>query len=260
MDLQRHLSLNVSFRIMRLSCFSSVLVLAFMGNLLVMSPARAQEASDIFTPPALTEYMGRPVAQTMHWTGSGWLVRHKREREEAASLMRERLELKPGMVVCDLGCGNGYHAFPMARSVAPDGKVYGVEIQEPYLKMLEESARKQEIANFVPVLGLVHDPKLPDNTFDLMLLVDVYHEFSHPVHMLEAMKKALKPQGMIVLVEFRAEDESVPIKPEHKMTQEQMDREMVANGYRLVKSFDGLPWQHMRWYGKAENASAADKP
>jgi cyclopropane fatty-acyl-phospholipid synthase-like methyltransferase len=91
----------------------------------------------------------------MHYTGGAWLVRTKREREEAATLMREKLELKPGMVVCDLGCGNGYHTFPMAKAVAPGGKVYGVEIQEPYLKMLEETAKKEGVTNFVPVLAVI---------------------------------------------------------------------------------------------------------
>lgn len=223
------------------------------------APAPAVDPADAFAPPELTEYLGRTIAQTMHWSGSGWLIRHKREKEESASLMREKLELKPGMMVCDLGCGNGYHTFPMGKAVAPNGKVYGVEIQEPYLRMLEEGAKKQGVENFVPVLGKLHDPNLPDNTFDLMLLVDVYHEFSHPVHMLAAMKKALKPDGVVVLVEFRAEDDDVPIKPEHKMTKVQIDKEMTANGYRLVKSFDGLPWQHMLWYGKAASAENPNK-
>jgi ubiquinone/menaquinone biosynthesis C-methylase UbiE len=218
------------------------------GSAALSSPATAANT----TPPhpGVTEYMGRNVAQTMHYTGAAWLIRTKRDREEAATLMRSKLELKPGMTVCDLGCGNGYHTFPMAREVAPSGKVYGVEIQEPYLKMLEEAAKKQEVTNFVPVLGLLHDPQLPDNTFDLILLVDVYHEFSHPVEMLAAMRKALKPDGKLVLVEFRAEDESVPIKPEHKMSKAQINKELNANGYTCVKEFDELPWQHMMWFGK----------
>ncbi|TLD68267.1 class I SAM-dependent methyltransferase [Phragmitibacter flavus] len=203
-------------------------------------------------PPPVDVYMGRTVAQTMHFTGASWLVRHKRDREEAATLMREKLELKPGMMVCDLGCGNGYHTFPMAMSVAPEGKVYGVEIQEPYLDMLEERAKKLEVKNFVPVLGAVHDPKLPADTFDMILMVDVYHEFSHPEHMLKALHRALKPGGSLVLVEYRAEDESVPIKPEHKMSKEQILKELTANGYQLTKEFNELPWQHMMWFSRAE--------
>lgn len=220
-------------------------------------PAGTPTAETETVPPALTQYMGRVIAQTMHYTGSAWLIRTKRDREEAATLMRSKLELKPGMVICDLGCGNGYHTFPIAKSVAPTGKVYGVEIQEPYLKMLEEAAVRQQVSNFVPVLGELHDPKLPDNTMDLILLVDVYHEFSHPVQMLAAMRKALKPDGKIVLVEFRAEDEAVPIKPEHKMSKEQINRELNANGFTCVKEFDELPWQHMMWFGKADAADPA---
>ncbi len=199
-------------------------------------------------PQEVTEYMGREIAQTMHWQGASWLVRHKREKEEAASLMREKLELKPGMMVCDLGCGNGYHTFPMAKAVAPDGKVYGVEVQEPYLKMLDDGAKRNGVTNFVPILGEYYDPKLPDNAFDVILLVDVYHEFSYPEPMLQALRKALKPSGALVLVEYRAEDETVPIKPEHKMSKPQIMKELTANGYVLAKEYDGLPWQHMMWF------------
>jgi ubiquinone/menaquinone biosynthesis C-methylase UbiE len=218
--------------------------------------AKPQAAAKAEPPPGLTEYLGRTIAHTMHFTGADWLVRTEREREEAASLMREKLELKPGMMVCDVGCGNGYHSFPMAKAVAPSGKVYGVEIQEPYFKMLDDIAKKEGVTNFVPVLGEVHDPNLPENTFDLILMVDVYHEFSHPVHMLAALRKALKPDGKLVFLEYRKEDDSVPIKPEHKMTRAQVDKELTANGYKLVKEFEGLPWQHMLWYGKAELSPA----
>lgn len=222
----------------------SGLALAQTGNI---SPPAESAA-----PPALTEYLGRTIAQTMHWSGSSWLVRNKREREEASTLMREKLELKPGMVVCDLGCGNGYHTLPMAQSVAPNGKVYGSDVQPEMLKMLEARTKANGITNIVPVLGLYHDAKLPENTFDMILLVDVYHEFSHPVQMLAGIRKALKSDGQVVFIEFRSEDDSVPIKPEHKMTKAQLTRELVANGFKLTKEFDGLPWQHMMWYGKDE--------
>lgn len=248
---------------MQMTPFSFRRLFCVLGALALVAGAvrgQAQDSSSTEPPhPGLTEYLGRNVAQTMHYTGAAWLIRTKRDREEAATLMRSKLELKPGMIVCDLGCGNGYHTFPMAKEVAPSGKVYGVEIQEPYLKMLEEAAKKQEVTNFVPVLGLLHDPKLPDNTFDLILLVDVYHEFSHPVEMLAAMRKALKPDGKLVLVEFREEDESVPIKPEHKMSKAQVNKELNANGYTCVKEFDELPWQHMMWFGKTPESGAAVK-
>ncbi len=216
-----------------------------------MGIAQTQKDSGATVPPAVSEFMGREVAQTMHFSGSDWLVRHEREQEEAVTLMRRKLELKPGMVVCDMGCGNGYHAFPMAKAVAPGGKVYGVEIQEPYLKMLNDGAKKEGVTNFIPVLGLTYDPKLPEGAIDLILLVDVYHEFDHPKEMLAAMRKALKPDGVLVFLEFRAEDEDVPIKPEHKMSKAQLTKELTGNGFKLVKQFDELPWQHMMWFGKS---------
>jgi ubiquinone/menaquinone biosynthesis C-methylase UbiE len=199
-------------------------------------------------PPALSEYMGRMIAPTMHYMGAAWLVRNKREREEATTRMREELNLKPGMVVCDLGAGNGYHTLPMAKRVGPDGKVFAVEVQQEMLTMLKERADAVKIANIEYILGEYHDPKLPESSCDLILLVDVYHEFSHPQQMLAAMRKALKPGGAIVLVEFRAEDPEVPIKPEHKMSREQIMKEFPANGFKLLREFHGLPWQHMMWF------------
>lgn len=218
--------------------------------------ARAEE-KPAPEPPALGEYMGRVIAQTMHWTGAAWLVRNKRDREEASVRMREELGLKPGMSVCDMGAGNGYHAIPMAEKVGAEGRVYAVDVQPEMIDMLKERLAGKKITNVVPIVGLYHDPRLPDNSCDLILLVDVYHEFSHPVHMLAAMKKALKPGGRLVLVEFRSEDDSVPIKPEHKMSKSQILKELVPNGYKLVREFDGLPWQHMMWF---ETAPRAEPP
>jgi len=193
-------------------------------------------------------YMGRQVAAPMHWMGGAWLLRNKRDREESAIRMREELQLKPGMAVCDMGCGNGYHTLPMAESVKPDGVVYAVDIQPEMLEMLGKRLSEAGLTNVKPLLGTENDGKLPDASCDLILLVDVYHEFSDPEAMLRSMKKALKPGGQIVLVEFRAEDDSVPIKPEHKMSKEQIEKEMTANGWELSRSFDDLPWQHMLWY------------
>jgi ubiquinone/menaquinone biosynthesis C-methylase UbiE len=214
-------------------------------TLLLALTLQAQEPA---APPALTEYMGRMIAPTMHHMGAAWLVRNKREREEATTRMREELNLKPGMTVCDLGAGNGYHTLPMAKKVGPEGKVLAVEVQPEMLTMLRERAEAVKVTNIEYVLGELHDPKLPDSSCDVILLVDVYHEFSHPVQMLAAMRKALKPGGVIVLVEFRAEDPDVPIKPEHKMSREQILKELPANGYKLLREFHGLPWQHMMWF------------
>lgn len=213
--------------------------------------AAAQEKTPTPPPPALKEYQGRVIAQTMHWQGANWLIRNKREREEAAVRMREELRLKPGMAVCDMGSGNGYHTLPIAEAVGPSGKVYAVDVQPEMIVMLNERAAEKGITSIETIVGEFHDPRLPAQSCDLILLVDVYHEFSHPVPMLEGMKKALKPGGQICLVEFRAEDDAVPIKPEHKMSKAQILKEMTANGLKLAREFDGLPWQHMMFFEMA---------
>ncbi len=222
---------------------------ALFSSLVAVTAIPAQDQP---APPGRAEYLGRVVAQTMHYAGAGWLIRNKREREEGVTRMREALKLQPGMVVCDMGSGNGYHSLPMAAAVAPQGRVLAVDIQPEMLEMLKERAAAQQVSNIECITGEPHDPHLPEATCDLILLVDVYHEFSHPEEMLAAMRRALKPNGQIVLVEFRAEDESVPIKPEHKMSRAQILKELEANGFKLTQSFDELPWQHMMWFGRTD--------
>jgi ubiquinone/menaquinone biosynthesis C-methylase UbiE len=213
--------------------------------LLITPPAIAQEP-----PPGLTEYMGRQIAMTMHWKGAEWLMRRVREKEESPTIMRRELQVKPGMTICDMGCGNGFHTLPLAKAVGDTGKIYAVDVQPEMIEMLKQNLDIKGVKNVVPIVGAFHDPKLPPDTCDLILLVDVYHEFSHPVQMLAAMRKALKPDGQLVLVEFRAEDETVPIKPEHKMSKAQIHKEMNANGFIMKREFDGLPWQHLMFFGK----------
>src|SRR5688572_24524071 len=207
-------------------------------------------------PPALKEYMGRRIAQTMHYTGAEWLTRDNREQEERCSLMLANLGLKQGMTICDMGCGNGFHTLQLAKMTGDSGHVYGVDIQPEMLQLLNKRADEQGVANITPVLGALADPRLPKGKIDLILLVDVYHEFSHPEQMLAAMREALAPGGVCVLVEFRAEDPNVPIKPEHKMSKEQILKEWPPGGFKLVKEFDGLPWQHMMWFARDDEAAA----
>ena len=209
-------------------------------------------------PPGLTHYMGREIAQTMHFTGAPWLVRESREREEDCTTMLKHLGVKPGMNVCDLGCGNGFYTLKLSPMVGEDGKVYAVEIQKEMLDMLAKRAEKTQVKNIVEVLGTVADPKLPEGSIDIILMVDVYHEMDHPVEMLAAMRKSLKPNGRLVEVEFRAEDPKVPIKPLHKMSKEQITKELGVNGFKLADQFDELPWQHMMFFEKAD--MAATKP
>jgi ubiquinone/menaquinone biosynthesis C-methylase UbiE len=199
-------------------------------------------------PPPLTEYKDRRIAQTMHYGGAPWLIRESREREEDCTAMLKQLGLKSGMTVCDMGCGNGFYALPMAKSVGNDGRVLAVDIQPEMLRLLQSRAAEAKVTNVEPVHGSVVDPKLPAGKVDLILCVDVYHEFSHPENMLATMRKALAPGGRLVLVEFRAEDPKVPIKPLHKMSKKQILKELSPNGFKLAREFDGLPWQHMMFF------------
>jgi SAM-dependent methyltransferase len=199
-------------------------------------------------PPALTEYQGRKIAQTMHWTGAEWLMRKDREQEENAALMLKELNIQKGWTICDLGCGNGYHALTMAASTGETGSILAVDIQQQMLDMLKARADGRGLKNIKTILGEYHDPKLPPASCDLVLLVDVYHEFSHPEQQMKAMRAALKPGGLVALVEFRAEDDKVPIKPEHKMSKEQIRKEWLPMGFEIAREFDGLPWQHLIFF------------
>lgn len=205
-------------------------------------------------PPAgLDEYMGRRIAQTMHYAGAEWLIRDTREREERCSLLLSTLPLRPAMTVCDMGCGNGFYALPIAQALGPRGRVLAVDIQPEMLTLLRERMDQDGVDNITPILGSLHDPRLPENSVDLVLLVDVYHEFSHPEQMLAAIRRSLKADGRVVLVEFRAEDPEVPIRPEHKMTKKQIELELTANGFVLREEFDKLPWQHVMYFGKKDS-------
>ena len=218
------------------------------------APAKEETAeAEEEIPPGLKVYMGRKIAQTMHWMGAEWLTRTRREREEAGTVMFEQLKIKPGQRVCDMGCGNGYYTLPMAKAVGKEGRVYAVDIQKEMLTMLRRRADKEKLENIIYVHGELHDPKLPRGRVDLLLMVDVYHEFSHPVHMLTAIRESLAPGGRVALVEYRAEDDTVPIKPDHKMSKEQIMKEYTANGFKLVESFDELPWQHLMFFEVAED-------
>lgn len=224
--------------------------------LLLQTPvASAQDRTQL--PPALRYYKGREIAQTMSYHGARWLTRDRREREERCSLMWANLGIKPGMTVCDMGCGNGFHSLQMAKMVGPKGTVLAVDIQPQMLKLLGERAKQAKVKNIQPVLGTLADPKLPKGEVDLILCVDVYHEFSHPEQMLAAMRESLSPEGRIVLVEFRLEDPEVPIKLLHKMSKKQILKELPPNGLKLVQEFDRLPWQHMMFFGRDDQKGAA---
>ncbi|MBL9021900.1 MAG: class I SAM-dependent methyltransferase [Myxococcales bacterium] len=193
-------------------------------------------------------YMGRRIAPTMTHDAADWLIREERDAEENATKMLAELRLAPGDVACDLGAGNGYHTLKMARAVAPAGRAFAVDVQPEMLELLKARAEAAGIGNVVHVLGTQTDTKLPPATCDLVLLADVYHELSDPEAVLASARRALTARGRLVLLEFRAEDPDVPIKPEHKMSKAQILRELNANGFELDRSFDGLPWQHLMFF------------
>jgi ubiquinone/menaquinone biosynthesis C-methylase UbiE len=239
---------------MRRHSWFVLLALAWLG-LLAAQPLAAQQrvtATAETIPPALTHYKGREIAQTMHYRGAPWLTRDNREQEERCSLLLANLGVKPGMTVCDMGCGNGFYSIQLGKMVGPEGRVLAVDVQPQMLEMLKERAAEAGLENIEPILGQLHDPKLPAGKLDLILMVDVYHEFSHPEHMLAAMRQSLAPGGVIVLTEYRAEDPNVPIKPLHKMSKRQIMKEFTPNGFKLVKEFDRLPWQHMMFFERED--------
>jgi ubiquinone/menaquinone biosynthesis C-methylase UbiE len=216
------------------------------------APEATAAALDAALPPAKPGYMGRQIAVTMHYLGAPWLMRDSRQREEDCEMLLKALDVKPGQVVCDMGCGNGFYTLQLAQLAGEKGRVLAVDIQSEMLRLLDERAKETGISNIELIHGTQVDPRLPEGGVDLILLVDVYHEFSHPEQMLAAMRKALKPNGRIALAEFRLEDPKVPIKLLHKMSKKQILKEFPANGFKLVEQFDKLPWQHLMFFQRDE--------
>jgi precorrin-6B methylase 2 len=220
-------------------------------------PDPLYETRTEFDPNGINKFfLGRQIARVMGHQAADWLERPEREAEERTELMVESLELKPGEIVADIGVGSGYIARKIAPRVLPGGIVYGVDIQPEMLAVLKKRMAMFRIANVEGVLGEEKDPKLPAESIDTMIMVDVYHEFEHPFEMIEAMIKALKPGGRIVFVEFRAEDPDVPIKPVHKMSEAQIRKEMSLHPLEHEKTIGVLPWQHIAIFRKSKPGAA----
>jgi ubiquinone/menaquinone biosynthesis C-methylase UbiE len=188
---------------------------------------------------------GRAIAPVMGVGGAPWLERPEREQEEAPSKAIAALGFTAGMVVADIGAGSGYYTIRMARAVGATGRVYATDIQPGMLRILESRLKSEQIENVVTVAGAVDDPRLPAKTIDLALMVDVYHELSQPQVFIRRLRDALKPDGRLVLLEFRKEDPNVPIRPEHKMSVAEVKMEIEPEGFTLAEVIDVLPWQHI---------------
>ena len=194
-------------------------------------------------------YLDREIAHVMGYQGINWLERDEREEEENTSKLLRNMDIAADDTIADIGAGSGYHVFKMAPK-ASEGLVYAVDIQEEMLNSMRSKKEETEINNINLIKGTEKSVNLPENSVDKVLMVDVYHEFNFPVEMIASIKKALRSDGKIYLIEYRGEDKSIPIKELHKMTEKQAVREMNAAGMQLVENIANLPWQHCMVFEK----------
>ncbi|MDB5822091.1 MAG: SAM-dependent methyltransferase [Herminiimonas sp.] len=225
-----------------------VLVLT-LALLCAVQPVLARDDQYGAAPPSADgigkTYMGREIAQVMGYPGADWLERGSREREERPDLLLAALALTPGMAVADVGAGTGYYSWQIAGRIGQEGRVYAVDLQPQMLDLLKKNMRQRGVRNVQPVLGTATDTGLTLASIDLALMVDVYHELDQPREVLDSLLRALRPGGRLVLVEYRAEDDSVPIKRLHKMSVAQIQRELGAQGLLWKQTVETLPWQHI---------------
>jgi SAM-dependent methyltransferase len=213
-----------------------------LAALLVLSPAAFPQSEHPIS--------GRRIAGVMGVGGAGWLDRSERELEELPETALDKIGIRPGMAVADVGAGSGYFTVRLAKRVGTSGTVYAVDIQPEMLAILRRRVNSEKLTNVEPILGTESNPRLSPNSLDLILLVDVYHEFSQPQKMLRRMKEALKNDGRLVLLEYRKEDPHIPIRSEHKMSVEEARLELEAEGFKLDKTLSDLPRQHILVFRK----------
>lgn len=226
-------------------------------GLTYFSPANAQDKAEekIYTYKDPDRdgtgkvYMGREISKIMNFMGMSWLERSTRSQEENTELAIKNLPITKNSVVADIGAGSGYYTFRIANRV-PEGLVYAVEIQDSAIDYLKKRSEELGFDNVITVKGSEQSPELPENTIDLAIMVDVYHELLYPHEVLQAIKKSLKPDGKLLLIEYRAEDPAVFIKPLHKMSVEQVNKELKANGFKMVKNGQFMNIQHFLVFQK----------
>ena len=194
-------------------------------------------------------YMGREISHVMGHQGAGWLERPSREREERTDVLLQKIAFAETDHVADLGAGTGYFSFPIARQVTA-GKVLAVDVAPEMLALIDQRKKSLDVKNIETVLATESNPNLPSASVDAVLMVDAYHEFSHPREVMDAVVYGLKPGGLVILVEYRGEDPSVPIKRLHKMTQQQAKKEMAAVGLKWLRTDNYLPQQHVMIFTK----------
>ena len=194
-------------------------------------------------------YMGREISQVMGHLGASWLERPKREQEERTDLLIKSMQIKPADRIADIGAGSGYFSFRMSDLV-PDGKVFAVDISPQMLGIIRARIKEKKVANVVPIQSTITRTMLEPSSIDKALIVDAYHEFSHPREMANSIFKALKKDGLLILIEYRKEDKKVPIKPLHKMTEKQAIKEIEVVGFKWEKTLSVLPQQHFMIFKK----------
>lgn len=230
-----------------------VLAVLLIATVAYAEPPRYETRKDHDPDGSGKFYLGREIALVMGHEAAGWLERPEREKEEQPKKLLKILDLQPGWTVADVGAGSGYHAFRMAPLVGDKGTVIAVDIQQEMLDLINAKAKKDKVANIETILGKKDDPKLKKESCDLILMVDVYHEFSHPYEMTEKMVAALKPGGRLAFVEFKANDPKVPIKPVHTMSERQVMKEMeVFKELKHAKTTE-LAWQNVIVFEKTSN-------
>lgn len=229
------------------------LIVATLALTLVSAGLSSQAADEPLTYGKVTAsaggtgktFAGREIAQVMSWHGAAWLERPERTREERPDLLLPLLPLKPGMVVADIGAGSGYYSRRIAPRLAPGGKVIAVDVQPEMITLLKKQIAEARILNIDTLLATETDCRLAPESIDLALFVDVYHELLFPIETMHCVRRALKTGGQIALVEFRAEDVSVPIKSQHKMSEAQIKKEAALLGLQWIRTVSSLPWQHL---------------